>query len=217
MSRAKKAFAHQVGIERRRGSSGERILASCWLLPVNFDRPCLSLARSQTRYLRFSFCSCPNAFQPTSQSGGGLLRLRFGSRLRPNVRWRLSSWLWFRRGRRRRRFRPTTDTVTVRYQSNAFREARRRGEAVEKVASTVYGNTKTGMAYMLDYWRANHHVASHLRPCQFKRTCTACHRSKRSAAKSRRCAPRSAPCLTDCRDAAAACIGAIRRGRLNVE
>ena len=48
----------------------------------------------------------------------------------------------------------TYDTVTVRYQSNAFREARRRGEAVEKVASTVYGNTKTGMAYMLDYWRA---------------------------------------------------------------
>ena len=34
MSRAKKAFAQQVGIERRRVSSGERILAPCWLLPL---------------------------------------------------------------------------------------------------------------------------------------------------------------------------------------
>ena len=38
----------------------------------------------------------------------------------------------------------TYDTVTVLYQSNAFREACRRGEAVEKVASTVYTNASKG-------------------------------------------------------------------------
>ena len=169
MSRAKKAFAHQVGIERRRGSSGERILASCWLSPVTFDRPCLSLAQSLTRYLRFFI-------------------LQLSQRIPTYVTiWRRTptSPLWIQTTSKcpmaslvlvlvsARKKKTTTILVTVRYQSNAFREARRRGEAVEKVASTVHGNTKTGMAYMLDYWRANHHVASQLRPCQFKRTCTA--------------------------------------------
>ena len=46
----------------------------------------------------------------------------------------------------------TYDTHTIGYQSNAFLEAKYRGEPVHKTGATIHGNTKTGLPFMVDTW-----------------------------------------------------------------